>query len=231
MKCPTCSEHLTSKVLFEQSVFRCENCDRLWLESTQLGKVIDAMRGSSLEPIARRRVEERIGRCPQCGDQLKGFNYAHDSGVIIQRCMAGHGFSLTAEQLDRIANHRTGTSAERQLWEAAATELSESNRKSIGQQLIRSRLASAIVAALCFAYFASPAGDAFVPFYHTKARWLSARVVFLVISLSLIWFPISVDRLCSQRFAQTLPPELIALMGWMLLLAPIIGAFAYDALG
>ena len=229
MHCPSCLESLKREAFSGQTVDRCEKCDGLWLDNSELSALVRVVPVTSKE-FAEAQLDRRELACPKCQAIMNRINYAHDSGVFIQRCSPCDGVWLGVGQLERIVSYRSSTPSVRRLGDAFSEELSASKRVSLASKLLRSRTASAIVAVIWFAILASPAGDALVPFFRKKNAYLMCSAFGDFLALACIWFPESVcDFLRVNRRADQnyMPPDLLAFMGWLLLLAPMIGALIF----
>ena len=221
MQCPTCDKLLNSETLQGQTVDRCNDCNGLWLDHSELGPIV-----RQTEPMDRAKStsETSLGdiKCPKCGRSLVPFNYAHDSGVFINRCASCRGIWLLPGQLELIAQYRTGTPAIRVLENAFANEIRESNRLWFARHLLRSRLLSGIVAIgyICFVLLTTG-----------NLQSVVSMVLFLLLPVACIWFPDAMGDLKGislglgrPMITDKTPGDFVAIGGWLLLLCPIVMA-------
>lgn len=144
MYCPTCHKSLKLESLHGQTVDRCVACNGLWFDHSELGPIVRHTQPPTVpvEPVA---CSSGIA-CPECDESLASFNYAHDSGVFINKCPSCSGIWLESGQLELIAQYRSGSPTIQRLGDAFADEMRASNRLRIARQLLRSRHLSGIVA-------------------------------------------------------------------------------------
>lgn len=81
---------------------------------------------------------------------------------------------------------------------------------------------SGAVAVGWLVFVASPMGDMLVPFFRTKNMVLMGSAIKTLLSLGCIWFAEDISDFYSA-FGSYMPSGMVALMGWLLLLAPLIG--------
>ena len=99
------------------------------------------------------------------------------------------------------------------------------NRIELDRNMLLSRIASVVVAVAWLAFILSPAGDQMVPFFRSKPSYVFGLVIRDLLALGCIWFPEIAGSVAAQSTGERdyLPPSLVALTGWLVLLAPIPG--------
>lgn len=152
---------------------------------------------------------------------MESFNYAHDSGVFIQKCRQCLGTWLEAGQLERLAKYQESTPAVRALAETLGAEYGKATRRLRLRQALRSRRASGGVAVfyLLLAWYAG--GGVFA----------LAMARSLIFPVAFIWFADGLGNLTGIRFGGGLTRpvvtertsgDTVAIVGWILLLLPIL---------
>lgn len=221
MDCPTCHIALKPESLEGQTVDRCQTCDGLWLDDAELGQILRQTRPSSnpAEPI---QCRDGI-HCPRCESALTSFNYAHDSGVLINKCPSCAGLWRESGQLDLIAQYRSGSDAIQRLGDAVVDEMWGSERTRFLRRLLRSRLLSGGVA--IFYLLASILSTA-------RLESAFSMLLFLLLPMACIWFPDAMGNLRGVSFGfgrpkitHSTPGDFVAVGGWLLLLAPVVVPF------
>lgn len=214
MNCPACDCALCEERLHGQHVDRCTGCGGLWLSDGDLGPLI--RRFESVEVRPAREAQPHLA-CPRCGDEMASIDYAHDSGVSINRCGACRGVWLEAGQLEQIVACRGISAAEESLAQAMALDLGRTNRWRRIRDLLRSRLLSGLVAG-AYLLIAGLRGD---------GQTVFGLVGFLVFPIACIWWCDGMGRLTGVSFGaarptvtQETPGDFVAIGGWLLLLCP-----------
>jgi Zn-finger nucleic acid-binding protein len=218
MNCPTCHKPLTAESLHGQIVDRCGACNGLWIDHGELAPLVrhTQPRAVAVKPVAGSGDID----CPKCAKSLAPFNYAHDSGVLIQRCALCDGFWIESGQLELLAKYRSGSPAIQRLSDALADEIRASNRLQFARRLLRSRLLSGMVASfyLLFVVLATGSLEAVV-----------RLILFLVLPIVCIWFPDKIGNLkgislglARPMITHETPGDFVAIGGWLLLLCPAV---------
>ncbi|MAG94633.1 MAG: hypothetical protein CMJ48_12925 [Planctomycetaceae bacterium] len=114
MNCPNCASGLRTITYEGVEIETCEGCGGEWLDADELGHVVRA-REERFNEHERRAIAEATGItgvrledvdrdlvCPKCGGTTDAINYGGDSGIIIDRCTACHGFWLDGAELEKI---------------------------------------------------------------------------------------------------------------------------------
>lgn len=222
MHCPTCHRALIAETSFGQIIDRCRSCNGLWLDATELGAILRQSTAPVRTDPERRRCKHGI-KCPRCKRLLTPFNYAHDSGVYINRCARCDGVWLERGQLDLLVQYRIGTPATHALADAWSQELRGRNRKLFIRQVLRSRVLSGTVAAALLLDVIFATGDPYVA---------ASLFVFLLFPLLCIWFADAMGNRQGMPFGparpgitRTTPGDFVALGGWFLLFARVVVSF------
>jgi Zn-finger nucleic acid-binding protein len=89
---------------------RCPACDGIWLDWKEIGRIVEREEKEFTEKereeaFRERGVDYSAGKtlyCPHCGEGLQKFNYAINTGVILDRCPQRHGIWLDKGELAKI---------------------------------------------------------------------------------------------------------------------------------
>lgn len=226
MHCPSCRHALVAEERCGQTVDRCRSCGGLWLDATELGALVrQTPLPAHTDPAhtdPARYTGTRGLACPRCQVALEPFNYAHDSGVHINRCGDCDGIWLEHGQLELLVQYRTGTAATQALADAWSSELQGDQRRQLVRQLLHSKLLSGIVAAVQVVGQFVVIGDQFSTL---------ALLVALLFPLICIWFADALGNLTGfalykpgPRITRTTPGDFVAVGGWLLLLARFVAS-------
>ena len=226
MQCPTCHKSLKSESLHGQAVDRCLACNGLWLDHCELGPIVRQTEPRTVPSANPASCSDEV-TCPKCDESLVPFNYAHDSGIFVNKCASCGGIWLESGQLQLIAQYRTATPAIQRLANALADEMRTSNRLQFARRLLRSRLLSGIVAI----------GYILVVLLATGSlQSVLSLIVFLLLPMVCIWFPDGMGNLKGIRLGlarpmitHTTPGDFVAIGGWLLLLCPVVVALIVRA--
>lgn len=104
--CPRCKSALTLEEHGDIVMEHCESCGGYWMKPDDFKAVIDLIR----LPVNGRMVRTGIdltdvhgdAPCPHCGVAMQPFNYAGDSGVILDRCPICRGLWLDNGDFERV---------------------------------------------------------------------------------------------------------------------------------
>ncbi len=218
MNCPCCRNSLIEVELYGELVDRCRFCGGLWLDPTELGSLV--RQGSAPTSIdgARRRCTNGL-RCPKCNHAMAPVQYAHDSGVYINKCLSCEGSWLEPGQLELLIRYRIGTPATQALANAWDDKLRRSNNLRFTRELLRSRLLSGGTVL------------AFVLFVFVDTGELQSAILLaasFLLPLVCIWFADIAGDLKRISFGigrptitRSTPGDFVAIGGWILLLSRI----------
>lgn len=223
VRCPCCKHALVAERRFGQTVDACHNCEGLWLDATELGALVRQTPVSTDIRTASRNCRQGL-RCPRCFQALTPFNYAHDSGVHINRCDRCDGVWLEPGQLDLLVRYRNSTTARRALADAWSEELKKPAYLQSLRRILHSRVLSGGVAAL----------QVIGQFIATgKLHASLSLLIALLFPLLCIWHAEAMGRLTgvalygpqSPRLTHTTPADFVAIGSWSLLFAIFIASF------
>ena len=104
--CPRCHVPLDAGEYEGVAVEICGRCGGRWLDPADLKAIIDTAPPPAGGPAVRTGIDltgvQEDAPCPRCGTPLEPFNYAGDSGVILDKCHRCGGLWLDAGDLDRV---------------------------------------------------------------------------------------------------------------------------------
>lgn len=88
----------------------CPSCSSVWLDRGELSEIVERQtvqftaheKAMALQSVANDPSADKIYHCPRCNAEMKKFNYALHSGVIIDRCPNQHGVWLDRNELEAI---------------------------------------------------------------------------------------------------------------------------------
>jgi len=111
--CPRCNTPLTATDSEGAAFETCGHCHGKWVGRDELRRLIELRErpwdGSTLEGLAHAPaarvplagVAEHLP-CPACGREMETFNYAGDSGVILDKCADCGGVWLDGGELEKV---------------------------------------------------------------------------------------------------------------------------------
>ncbi len=110
MDCPRCHKELALKDYEQISVFSCFQCNGIWLDPSQLSKIITMQKQFSAEEIqntlkiahAGITAEASALPCPACSGDMEEINYDYSSGIILHSCPKGDGIWFDKDELDEV---------------------------------------------------------------------------------------------------------------------------------
>jgi Zn-finger nucleic acid-binding protein len=116
MQCPRCDGQTQIKVYEGVEIDRCQSCHGTWLDDGELTKIISTKEEQFSQGLIQETLttatsgvpvdEKRVSvKCPKCGQAMIPINYSYSSGVIIDRCTAGHGLWLDKTELEKVQAH------------------------------------------------------------------------------------------------------------------------------
>lgn len=104
--CPRCKTPLTVEEHGDIIMEHCEDCGGYWMNPEDFKAVIDLIRLPAASGANRTGVDltdvEEDALCPHCGVPMHPFNYAGDSGVILDKCPACGGLWLDNGDFERV---------------------------------------------------------------------------------------------------------------------------------
>ena len=229
MKCPVCSAELSPYSCGSQTIDICSQCGGIWFDTTELSDVAkdliknDVIQDQETTIAFQSRSKPANGEelkklCPRCGTLTEVFNYCYDSNIFLDKCPSCHGLWADRGKLERVAQYLKGNPVVNKYVESLASELHKTGKQSAVSRLLQSRLLSGIVA-LLYLGAAIALGNSQIIF---------KIVMFLILPLACIWFSDAMGGykgfLTFPRPAITkrTPGFFVALVGWILLLMPLI---------
>lgn len=116
MQCPICKNMLVRQEYCEVEVNACPQCRGMFVSAEQFNALVKA---AGQEPAAEaerftfkprdvvRPLDGDVAprTCPECGGEMREFNYAYDSNVFLDRCMQCRGLWLDADEITGVARH------------------------------------------------------------------------------------------------------------------------------
>ena len=117
MRCPSCSNILAEVAGKSATVDICQSCKGIWFDRGELVNIVQELlqredvAPRSLHPFERSRVQtakadDQIKRlCPRCQQQMKSFNYAYDSNIILEKCSNCEGIWADAGEVREVARY------------------------------------------------------------------------------------------------------------------------------
>ena len=118
MICPKCHAKLKKMYYKNVEVYFCKNCKGAWFDAQKLKQVIENLAkrketenaAIQLEKdiIGKYNIEEQIYCCPKCGKEMKKFNYAYDSNIILDKCDTCNRIWTDYNEVMRLAVFRKG---------------------------------------------------------------------------------------------------------------------------
>ncbi|MBS1958962.1 MAG: zf-TFIIB domain-containing protein [Bdellovibrionales bacterium] len=113
MNCVRCQTTLKTQKYEGVEIDVCPKCKGAWLDQGELGRIIDIHEEEFSPDLINRAIERTftgipkdedasVELCPKCAKRMDVVNYAYNSGIIIDRCPAGHGFWFDRDELEKI---------------------------------------------------------------------------------------------------------------------------------
>jgi Zn-finger nucleic acid-binding protein len=124
LQCPECNVVMHQLKIKGTPLQECQKCYGIWVDAVSFERICaDRERQADLiSAIPRPRIfpsPVRYRPCPMCGELMNRFNFAHRSGVIIDKCK-DHGVWFDRDELQRVVDflHAGGMDFARQReWE------------------------------------------------------------------------------------------------------------------
>lgn len=110
MNCPNCNLELQEKAYEGILIDVCNICGGSWLDYGELSPIID-MRQERFSEEERITTFQELGvdvskgklhLCPKCSQQMQKFNYAINTGIMIDRCPKKDGLWFDKGELEKI---------------------------------------------------------------------------------------------------------------------------------
>ena len=104
--CPRCHVALSPQQQGDITLESCERCHGQWLEPDDLKAIIEGTVLLETGPAVRTGIDltdvQEDASCPHCGVAMQPFNYAGDSGVILDKCADCGGIWLDGGELEKV---------------------------------------------------------------------------------------------------------------------------------
>lgn len=104
--CPRCNIPLLTEEHGDIVMERCELCGGRWMTPDDLKAVLDLIRLPPPDAPVRIGIDltdvQDDALCPHCGVAMEPFNYAGDSGIILDKCPSCAGLWLDGGDLERV---------------------------------------------------------------------------------------------------------------------------------
>lgn len=215
MNCQHCESRLNASIQSGGTFHQCERCLGLFVYTAELQAVLSGVASMKLE---KRKVEpateSESNDCPGCERVMEPFEYAHDSGVVVQKCKVCNAIWIENGQLKELARHRQGTPAERNKASVLAENLQLKSQPprflgKMTRMLLTSKWFSLAVAAACVAFCG----------YRGGVFGAVRMAIVAVIALFAIWFSELIGRTYTYKYEWSpIPGDIFVLFGWLLLL-------------
>jgi Zn-finger nucleic acid-binding protein len=110
MKCPSCAGAMNVKIYEGVSIDVCGACQGTWLDWGKLGGIVENRdetfdyeeRIAHLNAKGEDRNSKQSINCPHCSQVMERFEYAVNSGVILDRCPKMDGLWFDPGELEKI---------------------------------------------------------------------------------------------------------------------------------
>ena len=117
LKCPSCLKALVVVAGRSATIDSCQSCKGIWFDQGELVNIVrellerEDVAPRSFRPFEKSRAQtanadSQIKRpCPRCQQQMKSFNYAYDSNVILEKCPSCEGIWADAGKAREVARY------------------------------------------------------------------------------------------------------------------------------
>ncbi len=141
MKCPVCGSDLLPKRFGDVHVDFCGSCKGVWVATDELDDLISELLETRDIPDAPLDIDKDIVRvaeldegarnCPACGREMRKFNYAYDSNIILDKCEECGGVWADDGEIMRLAVFRKGNP----ILDRLADAIAENSRERVAGRL------------------------------------------------------------------------------------------------
>jgi len=104
--CPRCNIPLTVEEHGDIVMEHCPRCGGYWMQPDDFKAVLDLIRLPVNGPAVRTGIDltdvREDAACPRCAVRMKPFNYAGDSGIILEKCPSCGGLWLDTGDFERV---------------------------------------------------------------------------------------------------------------------------------
>lgn len=111
MQCTRCSSVMEVRPVRDVMIYECVGCRGLWVPKGQLVQwvqtlQVDRPEGTAVfQAVSNSSVADVPVMCAGCGGAMSSYEYACDSGVIVQKCSSCGAIWLDAEKIAAIGRH------------------------------------------------------------------------------------------------------------------------------
>ena len=116
MDCPRCSVELAAITHDESSINRCSECGGLWVDGTDLSKILLHANLPALTSIGGQiNVEEMAGQCPACSVDLVVVEGGEKRSLHYDTCESCGGIWVEGEDVEEVPETITWADASKEL--------------------------------------------------------------------------------------------------------------------
>lgn len=228
IKCPVCNIPLKRSRYKGVVLDFCKKCGGIWFDEGEFQSVIDSLLSSdkiSIQTIKEAyrdkvipysRERNPVRKCPHCHLDMHTFNYSYDSNIFLDKCLTCQGIWTDKNEILQVAKYLKGN-PDMNRYAKAITSIPPQYSIIKSQT---SRVLAIIIA--CF--------------YLVLTSFIGAEIflktlLFLILPLACIFFGETLGSITGTRFrltffapvvTKTTPGSFVALIGWILLLFPLI---------
>jgi Zn-finger nucleic acid-binding protein len=106
--CPRCNLPMSTETHGDIVMEHCDRCGGWWMDPDDLKAILDSIKlpveGSTVRTGIDLTGVREDAPCPRCAVPMEPFNYAGDSGVLLDRCRRCGGLWLDGGDLERVLN-------------------------------------------------------------------------------------------------------------------------------
>ncbi len=116
MDCPRCSVELAAIAHDDSAINRCSECGGLWVDGTDLSKILLHANLPALTAIGgQANVEEMTGLCPACSVDLVVIEGGERRALQYDTCESCGGIWVDGEDVDEVPESITWADASNEL--------------------------------------------------------------------------------------------------------------------
>ena len=104
MICPACREEMIVAEYGKIELDICSHCDGVWFDAEELSLLLGTLH-LDLDGLGRpaaKKTAEAVRKCPYCRKKMQKIVLGPSHGVMIDRCIKGHGLWFDGGELDAI---------------------------------------------------------------------------------------------------------------------------------
>lgn len=99
MKCPVCDELMVVLELEEIEIDYCTSCEGIWLDSGELGLLLEAAEEVLSSFHTNDSSDEKNIRCPICFMKMEKVLVGKENKILLDRCKNHHGLWFNKGEL------------------------------------------------------------------------------------------------------------------------------------